>query len=497
MSASTEKKNRQAARDAGTDKKTLAQQKEAAERAKSNRRWTIGTIAVLLCVAVVLVLSSPLMYKLPAYTVGNRSFSAAEANYYYGSQYSTYASYASMIGLDTSAGLAGLDKQQSSLGEGTWKDYFLNNAKTQMRQTAALVDYAGQQGLTLSEDEIANVDQNFEGLGDIARTNGFGSADKLMAANYGAGVNVAIVRQAYLDSALASKAQEHAQESFQYSDEELEKHYQDFAGSHDYFFYSEVEIEDVADAADPHAAAMEKAEALVEAYNSSDKTGSAAYDIAIVAAAQEMSAEVQSNITGDQLGELHDWMVDAGRQVGDIGIIDGEGHVHVVVYLMREDNHYKTQNARHILVRVEASEDGTYSDEAKAAAKAKADEILAEYEAGAKTEESFAELANKYSEDPGSNTTGGLYENIYQGQMVVEFNDFCYAEGRQHGDTGIVYSENSNYAGYHIIYYVGEGELYSNMIARDDLSQTAMSDWLDQLTEGYPTSEGFGMKWVG
>ena len=37
MSASTEKKNRQAARAAGTDKKTLAAQEEAKKRAKSRR----------------------------------------------------------------------------------------------------------------------------------------------------------------------------------------------------------------------------------------------------------------------------------------------------------------------------------------------------------------------------------------------------------------------------------------------------------------------------
>ena len=51
MSASTEKKNRQAAREAGTDKKTLALEKEAQEKKKSNLRWTLGTIAVVLVVA--------------------------------------------------------------------------------------------------------------------------------------------------------------------------------------------------------------------------------------------------------------------------------------------------------------------------------------------------------------------------------------------------------------------------------------------------------------
>ena len=55
MSASTERKNRAAAIAAGTDKKTLAA-REAEEKArKSKRKWIIGTVAVVLCIALVLI----------------------------------------------------------------------------------------------------------------------------------------------------------------------------------------------------------------------------------------------------------------------------------------------------------------------------------------------------------------------------------------------------------------------------------------------------------
>lgn len=40
----------------------------------------------------------------------------------------------------------------------------------------------------------------------------------------------------------------------------------------------------------------------------------------------------------------------------------------------------------------------------------KAQDILDEWKAGDATEDSFAALANEYSQDPGSNTTGGLNE---------------------------------------------------------------------------------------
>ena len=188
--------------------------------------------------------------------------------------------------------------------------------------------------------------------------------------------------------------------------------------------------------------------------------------------------------------------MDGTRRAGDVTVEESGDHVYVVVFLSRDDNHYKTASVRHILVKAEAAEDGTYSDEAKAKAKARAEEILAEYQAGDKTEESFAALAEQYSEDTGSNTNGGLYENIHKGQMVREFNDFCFAPHSK-GDTAIVYGESGSYAGYHVMYYVGEGELYSNTIAEQDLRSADAETWLKELTDSYTTGEGFGMKFVG
>ena len=186
------------------------------------------------------------------------------------------------------------------------------------------------------------------------------------------------------------------------------------------------------------------------------------------------------------------------RKAGDVSVIedsDGEGYT-VVAFISRDDNHYATARVRHILVKAEADEDGNYTDEAKAAAERRAEEILAEFNAGDKTEESFAALAEQYSEDTGSNTNGGLYENVPKGQMVEEFDAFCF-EGHKKGDTAIVYGESSSYAGYHVMYYVGEGELYSNLIAENSLINEAMSEWMNAMLEGYEPSTGFWLRLVG
>ncbi len=76
------------------------------------------------------------------------------------------------------------------------------------------------------------------------------------------------------------------------------------------------------------------------------------------------------------------------------------------------------------------------------------------WKAGEATEESFAALANENSEDPGSSTNGGLYEDVYPGQMVDTFDAWCFDEARQPGDTGIVKTDY----GYHVMYFVSKGE---------------------------------------
>ena len=63
MSASTEKKNRIAAREAGTDKKTLAAQEEAKKKAQSKRRWTWGAIGVAVLIVLIIAITAIALKK--------------------------------------------------------------------------------------------------------------------------------------------------------------------------------------------------------------------------------------------------------------------------------------------------------------------------------------------------------------------------------------------------------------------------------------------------
>ena len=143
-------------------------------------------------------------------------------------------------------------------------------------------------------------------------------------------------------------------------------------------------------------------------------------------------------------------------------------------------------NLRHILVGFEGGTYDettgatTYSDEEKAAAKAKAQEILDAFNAGEKTEEAFGALATEKTTDPGSKENGGLYENVYPGQMVASFNDWCFDAARKTGDTAIVETEY----GCHVMYFVGTSETtYRDYMIESALRSEDMAAWENGLIE--------------
>lgn len=142
-------------------------------------------------------------------------------------------------------------------------------------------------------------------------------------------------------------------------------------------------------------------------------------------------------------------------------------------------------DVRHILISPEGgtTTDGvtTYSDEEWAAAEKQANDILDQWLSGDKTEESFAQLAMEYSVDSGSASNGGLYEDVYEGQMVEPFENWCFDASRTTGDYGIV---KTTY-GYHIMYFV-DSELVWYLTAYEDMMVEKGNEFLLSVQEKYP-----------
>lgn len=199
-----------------------------------------------------------------------------------------------------------------------------------------------------------------------------------------------------------------------------------------------------------------------------------------------------------------DWVFSEDRKAGDV-IQESTSVVYIKkpVYLSEQ----KTVNVRHILIKPiaaeteeeEEDEDGHNHSSATDAkectqeewdtAYSKAKEILDEYEAGEKTEDSFAELAKENTEDSNADK-GGLYENVVPNQMVSTFDAWCFDSGRKAGDTAIVKTQY----GYHIMYFVGYGD-YSiwQYTAQQALASDDGNDTITKLEESVTIKK----KWFG
>lgn len=534
MSASSKKKLRNAQE---AEKMTEKQQKEQKEAKKLKIYTTIFVVVLVLMIvfAAYTAISKAVSHSgifersTVAVTINDHEISNAELNYFFidavNNFYSNYGSYASLFGLDVTKPL---DEQVTDEEAGTtWADDFLESAIENAKAVYAMVDEANAQGYTLSDEQLAYVDNNMSTMELYAAYYGYNSVDDYVKALYGNGATEESLRSYFELTYLAQCYQNDYVASLTYDDAAIEAestaNYSQYCNyTYNYYYvntssfleggttdedgtttYSDEEK------ATAVAAAEEAAKALAEG----EYENVEAFDAAI--AAMPINADAETPVTSTAREDYAyssitstylDWVTDPARAAGDTTYIastststDDDGNetttvngYYVLFFGSANDNEYPLVNVRHILVGFEGgttdSTTGvtTYSDEEKAAAKATAEELLAAWENGDATEESFAALANEKSTDTGSNTNGGLYEDVYPGEMVTNFNDWCFAEGRKAGDTGIVESDY----GYHVMYYSSDSETtYRDYLITDALLDADADAWYHGVVESAAVTE--------
>ena len=243
--------------------------------------------------------------------------------------------------------------------------------------------------------------------------------------------------------------------------------------------------------------------------------------------ARGMSYETVSSNMGE---ESADWAFSSDRQAGDTTIWETDSYIYVV-YLVkpayRSEQNYVS--VRHLLVKFpdeetttaedivsepvtnedgettvpeetepethmhdgiayegakhdDATGDTVYKETPKNNEDAKriAEEYLAKFNEGDKTEDAFAELADLYSDDTSSTTAGGgeggLIENMKPGQYVQPFEDWAFDPARKPGDVGIVETEY----GYHVMYFVSAED---EPIWKTDIRNALASEKVTEETE--------------
>ena len=528
MSASSKKKLRKELNAAAMTEKQLQEQKET----KKLRLYTglfAAAIAVMILVVIVsrVTSSGMLQRSTTALTVGGTKVSAAELNHYYIDSVNGFleqsGEYVSLFGLDTTKPL---DEQfYSETDELTWADYFLDQATTGAQNMYAVYNAAKAEGFTLSQEAKDSIDATVENLKLYATMYGFPSADSYIVAMYGEGCNEKTFRE-YAEVQMI--AQEYAvakNESLTYDDAAIRAEdekdpaaYSNFTYNYAYlaaskFYQGGTKNEDGTTTYSDEE--MEAGRAAAEAAANSLMTATNIAELDAAYAALEINAEVENAKSTRQekvqyanvTAAIREWVTASERKAGDIALIPSEytSHNHadgeectgdndtksvsgyyVVLFEGKDDNLTELVNVRHILVSYEGGTTDettgttTYSDEEKAKAKAAAEEILAAFEAGEKTEEAFAALATEKTTDPGSKENGGLYEDVYPGQMVTEFNDWCFDAARKTGDTAIVETEY----GCHVMYFVGTSEkTYRDTLIENTLRSDDMAAWESGLIE--------------
>ena len=510
MSASREKKNRlDCSSSDWSNPKTAREAQQRKEEKRTNILYaTIGVVFLIVAIMAVIWKSNIIPKTATAATINGEKYTAAEVNYYFQNYYSNWVNqnyyYLSYIGLDTSADL----RDQSYSEDQTWFDFFMEQTLDYMTSVQALNDAAAEDGFTWTDEMQADFDSSIEALKTTASSYGY-TEKQYLGMIYGSTMTEKVYQEQLKRSLLAQYYSQDHQDSLTYTEDELTAAYNEDPNAYDQVSYQYVRISGAAATTDEDGNEIEvtdemTAQAMADAKATADQLYA---DWQAGGDLDQLAEDAGLSVTASETGSYSDsvvmnWLFDADRQAGDTAVLeDTDGSAYYVVGFNERLHDYHPINVRHILIQPEESElssddEGYEADvEAKdAEAKQKAEDLLAQWQAGEATEESFAELAKENTADSNAEQ-GGLYENVTRGSMVTEFNDWCFDPARQAGDTGIV---KTTY-GYHIMYFVGTApETFWELQVTNALKSEDMTAWSEEKTEGYTAEQSsFGMQFIG
>lgn len=517
MSASREKKNRQDfAASGAVDPKTARAAQEAAKQRKENRIYILVAAAFVLVAALVLLWNSNIIQRgKTALTIGDTDYSAAQVQYAYYAAYNQVRSsnYVSYLGLDTSKTLSSQtmsDTAKAILGvtdtnDLTWDAYLRSKAESDLKATQSMLAAAEKESFTWTDDMQSDLDELLSTLKTTAKNAGY-SYKNYIKAMYGNLVTPGVFEAMLKDSVLVSNFQDDYKDKLTYSDDEISQYYTDHKSTFDVAAYDYIVFSGTASStkdADGNTVDPtdeQKQAALVAASDAAK----AAYDrfkngesLETIAKDYDMASYSSVDDGVSSTDTVSTWVFDSARTAGDSSILNDDSNYYVVQFHSVGRQEYNTVDVRHILFRVDSSTLDSKSDtyeqdlaDLKSQKKAEAEKVYQQWKDGDATEESFAALADEYSAD---SSNGGLYTQVYKGQMVSGFSDWCFDAARQSGDTDIV---ESSY-GYHIMYFVSQDLPYWQVRVINTLKNNDFNTWYDSLQQDYTVTEGSGMKFVG
>lgn len=510
MSASQEKKRRREERADGVETKQT-KRVDSAKKKKRNSiiKSVVATVVVVLLIVAIIFNSTLFTANMTALAVGEHEYTAVEYNYYYqaayittySNLYSQFGEYASYV-LDPSRPFEDQPYSETQ----TWDEYFEELAIESVTQCAILFDAAMAEGHTLTDEEKSSVDSAVASAKNSAAETGFSTFKQYLTAYYGKGMTEeAFENIVYEQTVAASYSQALIERlSAEYTEEQLLAKYDSVRNEHDLISYCYYFVDGAADEAN----GIDADTAMNKAYSIAKEIAAAKTEEVFAelveqncsedekAAFADHSAVLRNNIAPSAISDSYsDWLTDPARRYGDTTYGESTGGYYVLLFVGRNDNSFNYQNFRHILVQAQTDETGVITGDAALAAQVEANNLLEQWKEDP-TEDNFAKLANENSDDSGSNTTGGIYEDVIYGRMVPEIEEWLFDESRKPGDTEVVYVSSSNYSGAHVLYYVGEGEQYNVSIAENLQTQEDYDNWMAEREVNYEIKKKFAFRFA-
>ena len=465
----------------------VQKRKEEKEKEKKEERISTTVGIVFLVALVCLVASFPIRTYLATHetyvVISGEEVNKVEFDYAYNTSKNNYitqyGSYLSYFGLDTSKDLS----TQMYSDTLTWQDYFEQNAVESLKQNKALMAEAKAAGFTYdTTDEYNTFKETIKTSAAAA-----GVSDKeYVRSIYGSYATMGRIEEYVKNDMVMNAYYQKLQEDNAPSDDEIQSYYEENKATYDSVDYRLTTIEadlptEPTELADPVEETAADTTGTTDGTAATDTTQDTAYqpsDAEIAKAmddAKVLADDAEQTVAKD--GEAHenekkssvnymiaDWLFDDARKAGDTTVItnDNSHCYYVVAFEKRYLDETPSADVRVII----PTEDKT------------GEEILEEWKNGAATEDSFAELCKKYTQDTSAVENGGLFEQVTKTGMTEELSNWIFDSSRQAGDTVAITVSDTTY----VLYYIGQDQPEWKINIKNTLVSDTMSQHVQDIT---------------
>lgn len=465
----------------------VQKRKEEKEKEKKEERISTAVGIVFLVALVCLVASFPIRTYLATHetyvVINGEKVNKVEFDYAYNTSKNNYitqyGSYLSYFGLDTSKDLS----TQMYSDTLTWQDYFEQNAVESLKQNKALMAEAKAAGFTYdTTDEYNTFKETIKTSAAAA-----GVSDKeYVRSIYGSYATMGRIEEYVKNDMVMNAYYQKLQEDNAPSDDEIQSYYEENKATYDSVDYRLTTIEadlptEPTELADPVEETAADTTGTTDGTAATDTTQDTAYqpsDAEIAKAMEDakvLADDAEQTVAKD--GEAHenekkssvnymisDWLFDDARKAGDTTVItnDNSHCYYAVAFEKRYLDETPSADVRVII----PTEDKT------------GEEILEEWKNGAATEDSFAELCKKYTQDTSAVENGGLFEQVTKTGMTEELSNWIFDSSRQAGDTVAITVSDTTY----VLYYIGQDQPEWKINIKNTLVSDTMSQHVQDIT---------------